>query len=180
MQLRTVAAAAAAAVVALVATGCNILTPQATTIQYDPSDGISATTGQVQAHNAILVGEPEGDELSLVVTFTNPGEATFVEVRVEDEAQEIRLPSGRTTFGFEDQQLIFAAPTIEFGGHRNVSFQADGAEPTGVPVQMISTEFAGYETLGPVAPEAEPETTESAEPTSPATATPEPTETAAP
>ena len=155
MQPRTVAAAAAAVVVAFAATGCNILTPQATTIQYDPSDGISGQTGSVEFHNAMLIGEPEGDALNLSVTFTNPGEATMLEVRFDDQAQQIRVPSGVTTYGFPDQQLVFEADDIVFGSHQNVSFQADGAEPTGVEVQMISTEFVGYETLAPVEPAAD-------------------------
>lgn len=153
MQPRTVAAAAAAVVVAFAATGCNILTPQATTIQYDPSDGISGQTGSVEFHNAMLIGEPEGDALNLAVTFTNPGEATILEVRFDDQAQQIRVPSGVTTYGFPDQQLVFEASDIVFGSHQNVSFQADGAEPAGVEVQAISTEFVGYETLGPEAAE---------------------------
>jgi hypothetical protein len=151
VQPRTVAAAAAAVVVAFAATGCNILTPQATLIQYDPSDGISGQTGTVEFHNAMLIGEPEGDALNLSVTFTNPGEATVLEVRVDDEAQQIRVPEGVTTFGFPEQQLVFPAPgDMTFGSHQNVSFQADGAEPAGVQVQLFSSEFTGYETLAPV------------------------------
>lgn len=156
MQPRTVAAAAAAVVVAFAATGCNILTPQATTIEYDPSDGISGQTGSVEFYNAMLIGEPNGDALSLSVTFTNPGEATILEVRVDDDVQQIRVPAGVTTYGFPDQQLVFPAPAdITFGSLQPVSFQADGADPTGVQVQLISTELVGYETLGPVEPAAE-------------------------
>lgn len=152
MQPRTVAAAAAAVVVVFAATGCNILTPQATTIQYDPSDGISGQTGAVEFHNAMLIGERDGDAVNLVVTFTNPGEATFVEVRTGDEAQQIRVSEGITTFGAPDgEQLVFGVDDVTFGALQNVSFQADGAEPTGVEVQLISTDFVGYETLGPEA-----------------------------
>ncbi len=155
MQPRTVAAAAAAVVVALTATGCNIFTPQATLIEYDPSDGVSGKTGTVEFHNATLIGDPEGDALNLSVTFTNAGEATVVEVRYDDQAQQIRVPEGVTTYGFPDQQLVFeSGDDLTFGSLQNVSFQADGAEPTGVNVQAISTEFVGYETLGPVEPAA--------------------------
>ncbi|WP_306231851.1 hypothetical protein [Agrococcus beijingensis] len=151
MQPRPLAAAAAAVVVALAVTGCNMLTPQATTIQYDASDGISGETGGVEFHNAMLIGEPDGDALNLAVTFTNPGEATFVEVRVDDEAQEVRVPNGVTTFGFPEQQLVFEVSDVEFGGQRNVSFTADGVEPdpAGVGVQVFSTEFPDYAELGP-------------------------------
>lgn len=153
MQPRLAAAAVAAVVVAIAATGCNILTPQATQIEYDASDGVSGATGTVEIHNAMLIGAPDGDAFNLAVTFTNAGEATMVEVRVDDEAQQVRVAEGVTTFGFPDeQQLVFPqAGELPFGSLRNVSFQADGAEPTGLGVPMISTDMVGYETLAPTA-----------------------------
>lgn len=152
MQPRLAAAAVAAVVVAFAATGCNILTPVATEIEYDASDGVSGSTGTVEIHNAMLVGEPDGSELNLMVTFTNEGEATALQVRVDDEAQQVRVSEGVTTFGFPEQQLIFPAPgELPYGSLRNVSFQADGAEPTGLAVPMISTETIGYEDYAPAA-----------------------------
>ncbi|WP_072312649.1 hypothetical protein [Agrococcus sp. Marseille-P2731] len=152
MQPRIAAAAAAAVVVAFAATGCNLLTPQATTIDYDPSDGVSGLTGTVEIHNAMLIGEPGGDALSLSTTFTNAGEATFVEVRFEDAVEQVRVAEGVTTYGFPEQQLVLPAPSeLTFGSLHNVSFTADGAEPVGLEVPSISTEVVGYETLAPVA-----------------------------
>ncbi|GEK81302.1 hypothetical protein [Agrococcus baldri] len=151
MQPRLAAAAVAAVVVAIAATGCNILTPQATTIEYDASDGVSGATGTVEIHNAMLIGEPDGDELNLAVTFTNEGEATIVEVRVEDTAEQVRVGEGVTTFG-TDEQMVFPAPSeLVFGELRNVSFTADGAQPEGLQVPTLSTEVVGYETLAPSA-----------------------------
>lgn len=151
MQPRLAAAAVAAVVVALAATGCNILTPQATTIEYDASDGVSGSTGTVEIHNALLIGEPDGEDLNLAVTFTNPGEATVVEVRVEDAVEQVRVGEGITTFGFEEQLVFPAGADLTFGQLRNVSFQADGAEPAGLRVPTVSTEVVGYETLAPSA-----------------------------
>ncbi|MCH1884374.1 hypothetical protein [Agrococcus sp. ARC_14] len=152
MQPRLAAAVVAAVVVVFAATGCNLITPQATTIDYDASDGVSGTTGTVEIHNAMLIGEPEGEALNLSTTFTNPGEATFLEVRVGDAVEQIRIPAGVTTYGFPEQQLVFpAAPDLVFGSLQNVSFQADGAQPTGLEVPTISTEVVGYETLAPAA-----------------------------
>lgn len=150
MQTRIAAAAAAAVVVAFAATGCNLVTPQATQIEYDPSDGVSGTTGTVIIHNAMLIGEPDGDELSLAATFTNDGEATFLEVRFEDAVEQVRVPEGVTTYGFPEQQLILpSSGEITFGSLQNISFTADGAEPAGLRVPALSTEFADYEALGP-------------------------------
>ncbi|WP_405216019.1 hypothetical protein [Agrococcus sp. Ld7] len=152
MQPRIAAAAAAAVVVAFAATGCNILTPQATQIEYDPSDGVSGTTGAVTAHNVMLIGDPEGDAMNLAVTFTNEGEATFMEVRYEDMVEQVRLPSGVTAFGFpgEQQIVVPVSDDLTFGSLQNVAFEADGAEAVGLRVPTISTDLNGYETFGPV------------------------------
>lgn len=175
VQLRTVAAALAAAAVAVLATGCNLVTPQATTIEYDASDGISGRTGDVQVHNALLIGEEDGDTRSLAVTFTNHGEATYVQVRVADDTQDIRVPSGQTVYGV-DEQLTVPADDVQVGGLSNVSFQAEGAEPLGLRVQVMSAEFPGYEQYAPTAaPEPEPtdEAPATVDPTVP-TSTPAP------
>jgi hypothetical protein len=152
VQPRLAAAAAAAVVVAIAATGCNILTPQATTIDYDASDGVSGATGTVEIHNAMLVGAPDGDALNLAVTFTNDGEPTVVQVRVDDASEQVRVGEGVTTFGFDGEQIVVPAPSdLVLGELRNVSFQADGAEPSGLRVPTISTDMVGYETLAPSA-----------------------------
>lgn len=151
MQPRLAAAAVAAAVVAIAATGCNILTPQATTIQYDPSDGVSGSTGTVEMHNAMLVGEPNGDSVSLVVTFSNSGEATLVEVRYDEAVEQVRVGEGLTILGTDEQLVMPRGDDLVFGDRQNVSFQADGATPTGIEVPTISTEVIGYETLAPSA-----------------------------
>ena len=164
MQLRPLAAAAAAAAVALAVTGCNMLTPQATLIQYDPSDGVSGATGTVEIHNAMLIGEADGEAVSLAVTFTNAGEATSLEVRVDDEAQEIRVPQGITVYGTDEQLVFPVGGELEYGSLRNVSFQADGAEPEGLEVPLISTESIVPESLAPAAPAESPEPSESPAP----------------
>lgn len=152
MQPRIAAAAAAAVVVVFAATGCNLITPQATTIEYDASDGVSGTTGTIQIHNAMLIGDEGGDALNLAATFTNDGEATFLEVRFEDAVEQLRVPEGVTTYGFPEQQLVFPTPdALVFGSLQNVSFEADGAEPVGLRVPTISTDVVGYETFAPVA-----------------------------
>lgn len=152
MQPRIAAAAIAAVVVAFAATGCNLVTPQATTIDYDASFGVSGTTGTVEVHNAMLVGDPGGDAVSLSTTFTNSGPATVVQVRYLDAVEEVRVSEGVTTYGFPEQQLVLPAPDdLTYGSLQNVSFTADGADPLGLEVPTISTDTVGYETLGPTA-----------------------------
>jgi hypothetical protein len=50
--------------------GCAFMTPQATTVQYDASDGINATVGEIEVRNALLV-TADGTSASLLVNLDN-------------------------------------------------------------------------------------------------------------
>jgi len=72
VRARTVATVALSASIALVATGCGFITPQATTESYDPSDGVGATIGDVKVLNALVVSQ-DGENGNLVAGFANKG-----------------------------------------------------------------------------------------------------------
>ena len=110
LTTRLVSAAAVGAVVVLTAAGCNFISPQATTKQYDASDGTSVNVGDIQVRNAIALTASEGDggtaSLSMVVLNTS------------DEAAEVSFEYP-TTSGKETQ-------TVEVDGSSQVSL---GTEP---------------------------------------------------
>jgi len=75
---RSAAARAAASVVLagalLVGTaGCTFISQQATLIQYDPSDGIGTTVGDVDVRNAVALINEDGRAISLMITLVNSG-----------------------------------------------------------------------------------------------------------
>lgn len=66
--------------------GCTFITPQATTVHYDASDGIGATIGDIQVRNALLV-TADGTSASLLINFDNTS-AYGVQVSLQYENAE--------------------------------------------------------------------------------------------
>ncbi|WP_341952723.1 hypothetical protein [Salinibacterium sp. TMP30] len=76
MTVRTRAArAAASALIAgalLVGTaGCSFITPIATLNQYDPSDGISASVGELKVRNVLAISSEDNSAVSIMITIIN-------------------------------------------------------------------------------------------------------------
>ncbi|MEQ1737506.1 MAG: hypothetical protein ABL886_14015, partial [Rhodoglobus sp.] len=69
------AAASALLASALIAgtAGCTFMTPIATLAQYDPTDGVSGTVGDVELRNVVALISEDGSAISLVVTMVNTG-----------------------------------------------------------------------------------------------------------
>ncbi|MBX3077784.1 MAG: hypothetical protein KF692_00920 [Cryobacterium sp.] len=83
MRARLAASAALVALLAIGTTGCTFITDQATTTKYDPSDGISATIGDIQLENTALV-TADGTTASLLINVVNHS-AYGVDVNVQYE-----------------------------------------------------------------------------------------------
>lgn len=110
--------AASAVLVALVlggTTACTFVTPQATTKQYEPSDGIGTTIGEVQVRNALLL-TGDGTTASLLINFVNDSEfGVDVHVQYENASSEkidstvyVNAGDVKSLGGAEDKQLIFS------------------------------------------------------------------------
>ncbi|PWB98173.1 hypothetical protein [Homoserinimonas hongtaonis] len=72
MRARIVASVALSAAITLLVAGCGFITPQATTDDYDASDGTNATIGDVKVLNAIVVSD-NGVDGNLVTSVANNG-----------------------------------------------------------------------------------------------------------
>ncbi|HNP15016.1 MAG: hypothetical protein KF895_10510 [Parvibaculum sp.] len=70
MRARLAASAALVALLAVGTTGCTFITDQATARMYDASDGISATVGDIQIVNALLV-TADGTAANLLINVVN-------------------------------------------------------------------------------------------------------------
>lgn len=89
--MRTRLAASAVIVALLVGgtTGCTFMTPQETTVNYDASDGIGTTLGDIQVNNALLV-TADGKDASLIVSLHNSssyGEKVSIQYENADHAK---------------------------------------------------------------------------------------------
>ena len=105
-----IAALALAAAVSLGLAGCNLAAPQDTTIQYDPSDGVSLALGDLELRNVLVISE-DGELGNLVGTAVNTTGSDIdftVQWKAGGEFIEIELTAesnGRTDFGFEGGQV---------------------------------------------------------------------------
>lgn len=109
MKSRLFASLAVGAVVALGTTGCSMISPQATTIEYNASDGVAADAGPLQVRNALIVANDEGTEGNFIAAIVNN----------TDDAETLNIAFGE---GVADATVRVPARTV-------VSLGIDGEEP---------------------------------------------------
>lgn len=151
VKLRLTLAALAATGLALGMTGCNMLTPQATTEEYNPSDGRNGDTGEVAVGNVLLVVDPsDTSRASLSGTFVNNADsAQSIDITVDGTQLQLQLEPGMSIFGSADNQLIVQLADAVAGQTINSTFTAGEGEALSLTLQVISTDVVGYEDLGP-------------------------------
>ena len=157
VKLRLALAAIAATGLALGMTGCNLVTPQATTVHYNPSDGRNGESGQVSVRNVLLVVDPsDTTTASLNGTFSNGSdEVQGLSIEVGGTQLQLQLEPGLSIFGYPENQIVVQLPEAEPGQTINATVTATNGEALTLPLQVISTDVAGYEDLGPTTEPAE-------------------------
>lgn len=154
---RLVATVALGAAIALGTTGCTFITPQASTISYSPSDGVSvdATGGDIVVRNAMIIATDDGASGNLVAAFVNDGDkSSRIDINVEGMLFTVRVPAGeRVSLGADEEPLLIEDLNVSPGADAEVLFvSGDGdAEPTAIPV--LDGSLPEYEDLVPRAAE---------------------------
>jgi hypothetical protein len=154
VKARLAASAALAIVLALGASGCAMLTYQATTEKYDPSDGVSADVGDLDLRNILVVSE-DGVDGTLVMTIVNTGEddATLGVQFGEggSDVTEIEVEAGQTlVLGSEDEEkVVLEGIDAEVGGLLPMYFQAGDAEGIDKQVPVLDARLPEYADLAP-------------------------------
>lgn len=121
---RTAAAALLAGGVLLGTTGCVFITPTATLIKYNPTDGVGATIGGVSVANMVGIINESGDAINLMATLVNVGASTTVRIQFESMGQQttVSQPLQRdqtVDFGTTpdaEKQIIVINPGVSGGG----------------------------------------------------------------
>lgn len=164
MKTRLIASIAVGAAVVLGTTGCNILAPQATTIDYSASDGINvpAESGPLSVRNVLIVANGDGtvgNFVAAVVNDTTDPQTLRIEVGEGSSAvrSSVNVPAQRTlSLGdlandVEPLRLdgIDAAP----GSTVPVYFQSGDGEGALMQVPVLD---GALEYLAPLAPTATP------------------------
>jgi len=100
VKSRSIASVALGAAVLLGTTGCSMLAPQATQIQYAPSDGIEVFgTGELHIRNVLIVANEEGTEGNLIAAIVNDtAEPQTLSIDVDNGTvtDTIRVPANTT------------------------------------------------------------------------------------
>jgi hypothetical protein len=160
VKARLAASAALALGIALGASGCSMVTYQATTEHYDASDGVSLDVGELDLRNVLVVSD-DGIDGTLVMTIVNNG-TDDVELAVQfgeggGDTQTIDVEAGsEVVFGVDDVEgtdlvepmLLEGIDTLP-GAYLPMFFEYSGAEGVEKAVPVLDGRLPEYEHLVP-------------------------------
>ena len=130
-----------------------MLTYQATTEHYDPSDGVSADVGALDLRNILVVSE-DGEDGNLVLTVVNTGEDD-VELGVQvgeggGEPLIIEVEAGATvSLGGDEEPLLLEGIDTQPGALLPLYFQYGTAEGIEKLVPVLDGRLPEYSDLAP-------------------------------
>ncbi|WGD38127.1 hypothetical protein [Lysinibacter sp. HNR] len=150
MKTRIVSPIVLAAAVAIGVSGCNFISPQATTYRYDASDGVSGNTGSLAIRNAIFIaGEDEGvfNLIFSVVNTSDRDEKLNVQLEFEGEKfnRSTTLAPGLTRLGGPDEEkIVFEGVDLALGSIALTYFQTGDESGTQLNVPVLDGELQDY------------------------------------
>ena len=133
MKIRAVAAAALALALGVGLTGCNMISPQRTQMEYAASDGINVDLGSIAVRNALLIVDTdtaEASQANLVAGIVNrTTEDAQVTVALEGASPvQLSVPaqgdSNLVQFGFGDAGPEFVSGSFTSGTTVEATFTA--------------------------------------------------------
>jgi len=158
--VRIVASVIVAGALAVTASGCTLISRQATYIQYDPADGIGADLGDLLLRDVRAVLGKDGKALSIVFTAVNTGTTTAVLTLAYEGAngpadQTVRVPAGASvSVGRPDDDttaIVLFPGDIVPGSNFEVYAQAGKADGTILTIPVFDGTNPLYAELAPPA-----------------------------
>lgn len=157
MKFRAAASIALAAAVAAGLAGCNMISPQRTTLAYDASDGVGVTVGDFALRNVLILVDGDGDPIqqsgTLIATVVNQsGTAGTVTLKAGSASGTINVgaENGVTKIGYDDgEQVKIDGVDLPVGGAIEVTFTGPGGSSQTVSVPILDGTLAEYATLAP-------------------------------
>ena len=170
MRRRATLSVALAGALLLATTGCTFVAEIATLEEYDPSDGVGTTVGDVQVRNMLAITE-DGSRAALVFAANNSGdEAVQLNVSLTEggAGQQVSLPAGALTpVGSGGTQLVLEGLDVVPGSLLPVYVQYGGEAGRLLNVPVLDATLPEYATLVP-SPTPTPTPTPTPKPTAPA------------
>ncbi|WP_264631874.1 DNA modification methylase [Microbacterium hydrothermale] len=107
VKTRLIASIAVGAAVVLGTTGCNLIAPQATTIDYSASDGVNvpADSGPLHVRNALIVADEDGTTGNLVAAIVND----------TSDSLTLRIEVGEGSSAVKSNVIVPANKTLSLG-----------------------------------------------------------------
>ena len=158
VKIRAILAVVLIAGIAVGTAGCNLIQPQATTKQYDPSDGVGVNLGELDLRNMMILTDNEGETASLMmgaVNATNDAITLNISYVVDGERVTVKPvviePAEQPTgFGGDGQpQIVLENINVAAGGILALTLQAGDSDTQVIPVPVLNTELPEYNGLQP-------------------------------
>lgn len=156
MKVRIAISAILAIGLALGASGCNLIQPQATTRHYDASDGIGVNVGEINLRNLILISN-NGQSASLLMSAINTtGSDVNLHIQFLSKGAmvdgQLAIPSSQTPTSWgaaEEHKIIFEGIDSQPGSLLKVYFQYGDANGETAMVPVLTSDQPEYEGLEP-------------------------------
>jgi hypothetical protein len=157
VKIRAILAIALALAVATGTAGCNLIQPQATTKQYDASDGVAVNLGELDLNNMILLSDNGGESANLVVGAINTsGSPITLNISYTSNGSlativtDIPSSEGVIGYGGKDQpQIVLRNINVPAGGTLTLTLQAGDGDTRVTIVPVLNTDLPEYSGLTP-------------------------------
>lgn len=155
MKSRLAASLVLGVAVALGATGCAMVSPQATTIPYSPSDGVNIPdSGPLKVRNALIVTDGSGTLGNFIAAIVNDTDsAETLSLGIDGETQTIRVPA-RSVLSLgsdDDDPLLLEGLDTTAGATLPITFQSGDGTGVVAEVPVLDGELAYLEGFVPEA-----------------------------
>ncbi|MFF0909695.1 DNA modification methylase [Microbacterium enclense] len=162
MKSRLIASIVVGAAVVLGTSGCNLIAPQATTIQYSASDGVNVPeSGPLHVRNALIVADAEGTDGNMVAAIVNDTlEQQTLRIEVGEGSSAVRatvnVPAS-TTLSLGDlandvEPLLLEGIDAVPGSTIPVYFQSGDSEGALIQVPVLDGALDYLSDLAPAGP----------------------------
>jgi hypothetical protein len=156
VKVRIAVSALLAIGLALGASGCNLIQPQATTHLYDASDGIGVNVGDLQLRNLILISN-NGEAASLLMSAINTtGADADLNIQFVSQGTVVRgtvaVPSSNfpTSWGAaKENKIVLEGINTAPGALLEVYFQYGDADGKTALIPVLTSGQPEYEGLEP-------------------------------
>ncbi|KAA9085357.1 DNA modification methylase [Microbacterium radiodurans] len=141
MKLRIVASIAVGAALTLGATGCSMISPQATTIDYSASDGVNVPpSGPLAIRNAMVITDESGTAGNFLASIVNDtDEAQTLVLGVAGASETVRVPARQQLLLGVDgnEPILFEDLDTTAGATLPMSFQSGDGEGVRIDVPVL-------------------------------------------